>query len=80
MKVKLLKSVLVGPADVIATRGGTTVDLADDEARLFIEGGLAEAVGGEKTASTPANKSAVDHDSKAAPPVSKPTQEGHAKK
>jgi hypothetical protein len=44
MKVKLLKSVLVGPSDVIPPRVGTVVDLPDDEARQFIAGGLAVAV------------------------------------
>ncbi len=41
MKVKLLKSVLVGRADVIPTKRGTLVDLPDDEAKEFIANGLA---------------------------------------
>lgn len=44
MKIKLLREVLVGPADVTPTRGGTVVDLDDVAAKEFIAVGLAVAV------------------------------------
>lgn len=42
MKMKLLKSVLVGNADVIPTKRGTIVDMQEDQAKEFVTAGLAE--------------------------------------
>jgi hypothetical protein len=57
MKVKLLKSVLVGDADVIATPRGEVVDVPDEQAKEFISTGLAEEYAA-KSAPAPLNKMA----------------------
>ena len=63
MEVKLIRSVLVGDADVMPTRGGTIVNLEDAKAREFIVLGLAEEV---KTKKAPelANKKAAEPENK----------------
>jgi hypothetical protein len=45
MKVKLIKSVLVGADNLRPTRAGSTVDVPDDEGKELIAGGMAEAAG-----------------------------------
>lgn len=63
MKVKLIRSVLVGDADVFPTPGGSEIDMDDAKAKEFIANGLAEEAGAKKApavenkkASEPANK------------------------
>lgn len=61
-KVKLLREVLVGPADVVPTPAGTVIELDDGDARHFVETNkIAEYVGeepAEKAAPEPKNKAA----------------------
>jgi len=69
MKIKLLRSVLVGDADTAVTSGGTVVELDSAKAKEFVELGLAKEVADGKTeakkapepenkmAAAPANKS-----------------------
>lgn len=48
MRVKLLKTVLVGPADVIPAKHGTVVDIPDDQAKEFVNLGLAQEIKHDK--------------------------------
>lgn len=57
MRVKLIRSVLVGDADVFPTRGGTELDMDEAKAKEFVAHGLAEVVD-VKTAPAPQNKMA----------------------
>lgn len=50
MKIKLLRSVLVGDADVTPTTGGTELDMEEAKAREFIALGLADEAGVKKSA------------------------------
>lgn len=63
MKVKLIRSVLVGDADVFPTSGGTEVELDDAKAKEFIAHGLAEEVVTKKAAK-PENKMAKEASNK----------------
>ncbi|WP_152643468.1 hypothetical protein [Paracidovorax citrulli] len=75
MEVKLIRSVLVGDADIFPTPGGSLVDMEETKAREFIAAGLAERVGGAapdtKKAPEPSNKKAPDPANKAARPQAK---------
>lgn len=72
MEVKLIRSVLVGDADIFPTTGGSVVNLEDTKAREFINAGLAEpAALDAKKAPEPANKKAPDPTNKAARPQTK---------
>lgn len=64
MRVKLIRSVLVGDADVFPTRGGTEVELDDAKAKEFIAAGLAEELQAKK-APEPENKKAPEPTNKA---------------
>ncbi len=64
MKVRLIRSVLVGDADVFPTRGGTEVDLDDAKAREFVALGLADPIDAKK-APEPENKKAPEPANKA---------------
>lgn len=48
MRVKLLKTVLVGPSDVIPAKHGTVVDIPDDQAKEFVNLGLAQEIKHDK--------------------------------
>lgn len=61
MKVKLLKDVLVGDADVQPTLKNTVVDLDDSTAKDFIAAGLAEAT---KSMPEPKNKAMPEPENK----------------
>ena len=65
MQVKLIKTVLVGDADVIPTRKDTVVDIDDSKAKDFIAHGLAEQVEAKK-AFEPLNKKAPEPKNKSA--------------
>ncbi len=75
MEVKLIRSVLVGDADIFPTPGGAVVNLEDTKAREFIAAGLAEPAAvvahDAKKAPEPANKKAPDPTNKAARPQTK---------
>ena len=65
MRIKLIKSVLVGDAEVIATPKGTLIDMDDSRAKEFIAHGLAVQVEVKK-APEPLNKKAPEPKNKSA--------------
>ncbi|MGI4846847.1 MAG: hypothetical protein ACRYGK_01725 [Janthinobacterium lividum] len=48
MKIKLLKHILVGDADVMVTKRGEVVDVPDAQGKDFIEAGHAEEWDGKQ--------------------------------
>ena len=65
MHIKLIKSVLVGDADVMPTPKGTVIEMDDSKAKEFIAHGLAEKSEAKK-APEPMNKKAPEPRNKGA--------------